>query len=85
MSELHEYLRVCSGLTAKHMWRDLLRSRRLKIMWDGVPATEEAFNAGLDALLASGLAEKTSGGLWLWIPKPVEVKPVKQRQESLFA
>lgn len=81
---LHEYLRVCSGISANHMWRDLERSRRLGIKWAGVPATREEFDVGLYELKAAGLAEQMSNGFWLWLPKP-RVAVCEPRARTLFA
>ncbi len=78
---LHEYLRICSGLTAAHMYRDLERSRRLGILWQGVPDTRESFDAGLPELAGAGLA-KQGDGIWYWSPQ--RRVAVREPQKELF-
>lgn len=82
MTELYEYVRVCSGITAAHMWRDLERSRRLGIKWAGVPATKAEFDAGLEQLERDGLARKADGGVWYWLPKIRP--PVAEAKEAML-
>ena len=85
---IHNYLRISSGATSERMWNELSRFRRLGIPYEDVPKTEAEFTSGLNSLLAAGLAEKTSNGMWLWVPAahPAQPQPAKRpRQESLFA
>jgi hypothetical protein len=82
VNALHEYIRIAGGVGADHMWRDLERSRRLGIPWQGVPTTREDFDAGLAELLAAGMAERMSNGAWLWLPK--QRQPVGETKEALL-
>ena len=68
MTDLHEFIRICSGMTANEMWSYLERSRRCKIMWAGVPESREGFEAGLTQLERDGLAVKGPDYVWHWIP-----------------
>ncbi len=78
LEALHNHLRLHSGDTFGQMWGDLERLRRLGVAHEDLPADRATLLAGLQTLLANGLAEK-SGEIWLWVRK--EVKP----QKELFA
>lgn len=73
MNALHNHLRLHSGTTPAAMWQDLARLRRLGCDYGDLPQTEADFHAGLESLVAAGLAER-SGRLVLWLPvrKPAE-------------
>lgn len=68
MTDLHEFLRIHSGMSVDELHDKVLLYRRNK-MWQAIPATRETFDAGLEQLARDGLATKSEGGVWHWIPE----------------